>query len=234
MPRRVISRSRTGRSSEPPRRRRRSGSSFRIGRRDRDYDRDLDRDYDREPRDRRPDNREPRASGKKASPVAIVIIVVIVGALIGAAIWWGSKSTEDTRQAGPEAVTKAVVEALGTNSTATAKKYVAEGDSSTNTQVDNLFTNYADYFYIEDDYIKWEDMTYSITAQDDSSATVEVSGTAVIVEVDYIETWDDFEEDYVEEKIETAVVENDFSQAVFKLKKVGEEWYLDQVPSTIF
>lgn len=227
MARRIISRTRTGRT-EPLGRRRRPGFSTRY---DQDYDRDYDRDLDRSER-----IRESRASGpaKKASPLVIIIIILLFGGCIGGALWYSSKSTEDARQAGPDAVTKNVVAALGTNSLTTANKYVAEGDTSTKTQLSSLFENYADYFAYEDDYIKWEDTTYSITAQNDTSATVEVSGTAVIVQVDYVETWDDFEEDYVEEKVESTDEEHDFSQATFKLKKVGEEWFLDSVPTTIF
>lgn len=226
--RRIISRTRTGNSTGFGRGPRRFGFG-----RDYEHDHDYERDVDREVRERL-NEREAGGPPKKTSPIAIVIVLVVIAGLIGAAVWWGSKSTQETKQTGPQAVTEAVINALGNNSIATAKNYVAEGDASVTTQVDNLFKNYEGYFIYEDDYIKWENMTYAPKDQTDSAATVEVAGTAVIVEVTYEEVWDDFEEDYVEEKVESSDEEYDFSPVEFKLKKVGEEWYLLQVPATIF
>lgn len=200
---------------------------------DDDYRYDDDR-LDREERRNDQDRRPATGSRKKGSWVGLVVVIVIIGGLIAAAVWWSSKSSEDTRQAGPEAVVEAVVKALGTNSLSAARDYIEEGDADTKAELETLFDTYEDYFEYQDDYIDWKYMKYDLKNKTDVAAQVEVAGTAQIIEVEVDIYYDDFEEEEVEETIETIAAEYEFSGVLFGLKKVGEEWYLDDVPDLIF
>ncbi|MFH1597448.1 MAG: hypothetical protein ABIB97_00050 [Patescibacteria group bacterium] len=213
------------------RRTRSFGSSSR--RRHNDYDRDIDREDDnRQDVPKEQDNDKPSKATKKKSPWGIIIIIVIIGVVIYFATKGGSETTNTTKQAGPEAIVKAVITALGDNSKATAMNYVASGDTAVNNQVDTLFNNYSGYFIYDDDYIDFTTTT-TVVSQSDTEAVIAVTGSADVVEVTY-DVYDDEWGDEVEDKVEAVTDEFSFSDIRFSLKKSGEEWNLSEVPSKIF
>ena len=226
--RRVIRRTRTSSSST----RRRFGGDYNRNRRD-DYD--NDRDDNRSTQTSEPRDRDKLTSGsvKKKSPWGIIIIVIIIGVVIWAVFRGSSETTNETKQAEPESVVKAVMAALGQNRVSTAKNYVATGDSVTSNQVTTLFNNYSGYFTYDDDYINFSNMTYNLTSQSDTEAQVTVAGRADIVEVTY-EIYEDEWGDEVEDEVEAVVDEFTFTGIKFSLKKTGEKWFLSEVPATIF
>ena len=219
------------------RRTRTSGGTSRQRYRDNDFNRndELEREKD-DYSERKIDpasQDKPTAPAKKKSPWGIIIIIIIIGAVIYFATRGSSESTEETRQTAPEEVVKAVIVALGQNNKTTAKSYVASGDSAVTAQVDALFNNYSGYFTHGDDYLSFSGMNYVLINPSETEATVTVSGSAEAVEVSYEYDEDEWG-DEVEYEVEAVVDEATFSTVVFNLTKTGEQWYLSQVPSTIF
>jgi len=162
-----------------------------------------------------------------------LIIIAIIGVIIWAVTSGSSPSTNQTKQAGPEAVVKAVFNALGQNRLSTAKNYVAANDSAAKNQLETLFANYSGYFFYDDDYINFNQMNYNVASQTESAAVVSVYGQADIVEVTY-EIYEDEWGEEQEDKIEEVVEQNSFSGIKFSLEKNGAEWQLSEVPTEIF
>lgn len=217
-------------------RRTRSFSTSSRRRHSSDYNRDRydDNTTDCLPdRDSARDRDRPSGTPKKKSPWGIIIIVIIIGVVIWAVFRGSSGTTNETKQAGPEAVVRAVIASLGQNNKTTAKQYVATGDSTTSSQVDTLFNNYSGYFIYDDDYVDITLTSTNLTNVSDTEARVDISGTAEVVEVTYEIDEDEWGEE-IEHKIEAVVDEFTFANIRFGLTKTGEEWFLLEVPATIF
>lgn len=171
-------------------------------------------------------------TGRKKSWVGILGIIVLIIAGGAFYFWYSTKSAEDARKAGPDAVVKEVVSALGQGSESRGKKFVETGDVAVSAKLANLFSSYQQYTY-NDDYIDWQNMKYEVKSQDEAEALIEVSGMADIVEVEK-QTWTDSQGQEIEDTTEISAAQYNFSGVVFGLKKVGEEWFLAEVPSKIF
>jgi hypothetical protein len=179
------------------------------------------------------ENISPSRTTKKSSPIASLIILIVFGAIVGGGFWFGSKTDDKARLEGPEAVVKQVVSALGNNNESSAKNYVQSTDTDVLTDLSSLFDSYDQYFVYDDDYIKWTGLNYTLTSSTDSEAQVEVSGTAEIVEVE-VKLYEDYDGQEMEETTEIVVDTYSFSAVVFDLKKVGEEWFLSNIPEKLF
>jgi len=169
---------------------------------------------------------------KKGSVLLIVFVIMLGIGMYFFVNWYSTRTAEKARKESPNKVVQELIHALGRGNKSQGEKFIKGDDNSASTQLSVLFSNYSQYT-IGDDYIEWSRMRYESKEETEEMAEITLSGDAEIIEVEK-NTYTDINGDEIEEEIETSVEQYSFTEINFKLKKFGDEWFLIEIPDTIF
>lgn len=168
----------------------------------------------------------------RRSWIGLVVVGVIIAIGAGFIFWGSKKADENARKESPQAVTAAFMQDLSTGNEGAAMNFVEEGDAAATAEVEGLFEKYSGQTMGED-YINWTGLSYGVENISDTEVSVLVSGIAELIEVEVETGYDSYGDEY-EDRTETLEDTVEFKDKEFKLKKSNEEWFVSEVPDTIF
>lgn len=169
---------------------------------------------------------------KKSSVLLIVFIIMIGIGMYFFVNWYSTRTAEKARKESPNKVVQELIHALGRGNKSQGEKFIKGDDNNASAQLSILFGNYSQYT-VGDDYIEWSKMRYELKEGTEEIAEIVLSGDAEIIEVEK-NTYIDVNGNEIEEKAETSVDQYGFFNVSFKLKKIGGEWFLVEIPDKIF